>query len=422
MQTLLTCIPGCFRLAQKNFICIDDVALLENKDIRPICLEGPENIDNFYINEVSWQFIKNTVFPNGVPPKEKLKILPIISKNQMIGRITLKDSMEWCNSCENYYPRDSHKCNFKTEIRYMQNPCRVDYTLLPEFKIEKVYEIFKEFYSFSNKDEILEIFKDNVSSFGDLISAITEVDDTDLFDVYSQWNSISNDRILVKKLWKELGPYQDEFIKYIVDNFGGIKYKQISHSARVAENQGDRKYISPKGNLKINYTDDINIIRFVYDLKRYPVGFNLEPKRLSDIKIRFNKHDIQCIAASTKVECLILITDDTIKPIITHTLLHALTIYLSEKFKVSKDIIRHHIDDDYSLIFIDQPINLGLLADVNNETFKDFFTNYLKRCQCPDLGVCPGGCHHCLHFPQYSCPEHEDMGIMKWDDIINLDL
>ena len=33
---------------------------------------------------------------------------------------------------------------------------------------------------------------------------------------------------------------------------------------------------------------------------------------------------------------------------------------------------------------------------------------------CIEGDVCPGACHHCLHFPRHSCSNPEDMVNLNW--------
>jgi len=83
IQTLSSCIPGCFRLAQKYFIRIEDVESKRRGEITPITLNKPGAMKSFNINRVSWTYIWNEIYPIGTDRHKRL--LPIISDNRFIG-------------------------------------------------------------------------------------------------------------------------------------------------------------------------------------------------------------------------------------------------------------------------------------------------------------------------------------------------
>ena len=119
IQTLLSCIPGCFRLAQKYFIRIEDIESKRRGEITPITLNNPGAMGSFTINRVSWTYIWNEIYPRGTDRQKRL--LPIISDNRFIGHITHKDSMDWCPICWDYFPKGSHSEHRSSvkKIRYM---------------------------------------------------------------------------------------------------------------------------------------------------------------------------------------------------------------------------------------------------------------------------------------------------------------
>jgi len=192
-------------------------------------------------------------------------------------------------------------------------------------------------------------------------------------------------------------------------------FKRVTHSADVAKREG--REIFSSNAVFLSYSDDMNLIRYVYDLERCPIGEpNRHFTRFSDFNtLTFRNQCIDCIASSSRVECLVVCFDDSIDPLTAHTYLHALTQFLSDNFKISKDIISHHIDQFFSLIFINQPLNLGLLANIDRRHIEEFHSQYCDGLNhCADIGVCPGACHHCLHFPFYSCPQPEEMENLNW--------
>lgn len=419
IQTLVSCIPGCFRLAQKYFVRIEDVEQ-KRGGVSPITLNKPGPVGTFSINRVSWTYIWNEIYPSGTDRQKR--ILPVISENRFIGRITYKDSMDWCPRCWDYFPKGNHTehRNSVKKIRYMQNPTRVKYHLVPEFATGSLYQIINEsdIIEFSNKNIIMPIFNGHEDEFDSLIISIIEVNSSDIIEIYAKW--YNQYQMEHHNILRELRTRLDNNIQNLIDWVFSIVvadgFKRITHSADVAKKEGKNIYSSMAVN--INYSNDMNIIRYVYDLERCPIGEpNTHSTRFNEMNsLNFRNQGIDCIASSSRVECLVVCFNENINRLTAHTYLHALTLFLSEKFKISRDIISHHVDNYFSIIFINQPINLGLLANISEEDIEEFHENYCNGDNhCKDRGVCPGACHHCLHFPFFSCPEAEEMENLNWD-------
>jgi hypothetical protein len=425
IQTLVSCIPGCFRLAQKYFVRIEDVVSKSHGTI-PTTLIKPGPIDSFNINRVSWTYIWNEIHPRGTDRKKR--ILPIISDNRFIGHITYKDSMDWCPRCWDYFPRGSHTEHRDVikPILYMQSPARVEPHLVPEFSSGSLYQIIKDNnnINFQNKNEILTIFEQNKDEFDALLISIIEVNTNDFIDIYANWiNQYPRENHnKLRNLREQLGDTIHDLINWALNNLVAEGFKRITHSTEVAKKEGKKIYSST--NININYSNDMNIIRYVYEIERCPIGEpNTHSTRFSDMNtLNFRSHQIDCIASSSRVECLVVCFNKNINRLTSHTYIHALTLYLSKKFKISKEIISHHIDNFFAIIFINQPINLGLLANITKENIEEFHTNYCNgENNCQDRGVCPGACHHCLHFPYYSCPEPDEMENLNWNLLRDLE-